>query len=390
MSFQMYVPTRILFGCGMLNNLHKQQMPGKKALIVISNGKSTKENGSLDRTEEQLEKAGVEYVVFDGIMANPLKSTIDEGAKAAKDNGCDFIVALGGGSVMDASKAIATMATNDGDLWDYVFGGTGKGQLLKAAPLPIIAITTTAGTGSEVDQFGVITNNVTNEKIGYGGDDRLFPVIAIVDPELMKSVPPKFTAYQGFDALFHSTECYIANKASLISDMYAITSIKNIGKYLARAVKDGSDMEAREHMAFANTLSGVVMTLSSCTSEHSMEHAMSAYHQELPHGAGLIMISKEYYKFFIEKHVCDERFVDMAKALGMADAEKAEDFITALENIQEACGVDELKMSDYGISEDEVETLAENARTTMGGLFESDPAPMTNEECAEIFRKSFK
>lgn len=390
MSFQMYVPTRILFGCGMLNNLHKQQMPGKKALIVISNGKSTKENGSLDRTEEQLEKAGVEYAVFDGIMANPLKSTIDEGAKAAKDNGCDFIVALGGGSVMDASKAIATMATNDGDLWDYVFGGTGKGQLLKAAPLPIIAITTTAGTGSEVDQFGVITNDVTNEKIGYGGDDRLFPVIAIVDPELMKSVPPKFTAYQGFDALFHSTECYIANKASLISDMYAITSIENIGKYLARAVKDGSDMEAREHMAFANTLSGVVMTLSSCTSEHSMEHAMSAYHQELPHGAGLIMISKEYYKFFIEKHVCDERFVDMAKALGMTDAEKAEDFITALENIQKACGVDELKMSDYGISEDEVETLAENARTTMGGLFESDPAPMTNEECAEIFRKSFK
>lgn len=390
MSFQMYVPTRILFGCGMLNNLHKQQMPGKKALIVISNGKSTKENGSLDRTEEQLEKAGVEYAVFDGIMANPLKSTIDEGAKAAKDNGCDFIVALGGGSVMDASKAIATMATNDGDLWDYVFGGTGKGQLLKAAPLPIIAITTTAGTGSEVDQFGVITNDVTNEKIGYGGDDRLFPVIAIVDPELMKSVPPKFTAYQGFDALFHSTECYIANKASLISDMYAITSIENIGKYLARAVKDGSDMEAREHMAFANTLSGVVMTLSSCTSEHSMEHAMSAYHQELPHGAGLIMISKEYYKFFIEKHVCDERFVDMAKALGMPDAKKAEDFITALENIQKACVVDELKMSDYGISEDEVETLAENARTTMGGLFESDPAPMTNGECAEIFRKSFK
>lgn len=390
MSFQMYVPTRILFGCGMLNNLHKQQMPGKKALIVISNGKSTKENGSLDRTEKQLEKAGVEYAVFDGIMANPLKSTIDEGAKAAKDNGCDFIVALGGGSVMDASKAIATMVTNDGDLWDYVFGGTGKGQLLKASPLPIIAITTTAGTGSEVDQFGVITNDATNEKIGYGGDDQLFPVIAIVDPELMKSVPPKFTAYQGFDALFHSTECYIANKASLISDMYAITSIENIGKYLARAVKDGSDMEAREHMAFANTLSGVVMTLSSCTSEHSMEHAMSAYHQDLPHGAGLIMISKEYYKFFIEKHVCDERFVDMAKALGMADAEKAEDFITALENIQKACGVDELKMSDYGISEDEVETLAENARTTMGGLFESDPAPMTNEECAEIFRKSFK
>lgn len=390
MSFKMYVPTRILFGCGMLNELHKQQMPGKKALIVISNGKSTKENGSLDRTKEQLDKAGIEYAIFDEIMANPLKSTIDDGAKAAKDNGCDFIVALGGGSVMDASKAIATMATNDGDLWDYVFGGTGKGQLLKEAPLPIIAITTTAGTGSEVDQYGVITNDETNEKIGYGGDDRLFPVIAIVDPELMKSVPPKFTAYQGFDALFHSTECYIANTANLVSDMYAMTSIKNIGKYLARAVKDGSDMEAREHMAFANTLSGVVMTLSSCTSEHSMEHAMSAYHQELPHGAGLIMISKEYYRFFIEKHVCYEKFVDMAKALGMEDAEKAEDFLTALDKIQKDCGVDDLKMSDYGIKETEFATLADNAKTAMGGLFESDPAPMTNEECAEIFRRSFK
>jgi len=221
------------------------------------------------------------------------------GAKTAIDNECDFIVALGGGSVMDASKAMAAMATNDGDVWKYISGGTGKGKAIVNDPLPIICITTTAGTGSEADQWGVITNDETNEKIGFGGDDRLFPVISIIDPELMKTVPTKFTAYQGFDALFHSTESYIYKFASLMSDMYALTAIENAAKYLARAVKDGSDMEAREHMAFANTLSGVVMTISVTTAEHSIEHAMSAYHQELPHGAGLIMISKAFYEFFI-------------------------------------------------------------------------------------------
>lgn len=396
MGFQMYVPTRILFGAGELSHLHEQLnedkagFAGKKALIVISNGKSARENGSLLKTEEQLKAAGVESVIFDKIMANPLKSTVMEGAAAARENNCDFIVALGGGSVMDASKAIAAMATNDGDLWDYVAGGSGKGKTLINEPLPIIAITTTAGTGSEVDQYGVISNEETNEKIGFGGYDSLFPKVAVIDPELMKSVPEKFTAYQGFDALFHSVECYIAAPANLMSDMYALTAIENIGKYLARAVRDGNDMEAREHVAFANTLSGVVMTISACTSEHAMEHAMSAYHHELPHGAGLIMISKAYFAHFIEKHVCDERFVRMAQALGMRNAKEPMDFILALAKLQEECGVSELKMSDYGIVPEEFMTLAKNARDTMGGLFMCDRVPMSDEECAAIFEKSYK
>lgn len=390
MSFYMYVPTRMVFGCGQLKNMNKYEMPGKKALIVISNGKSVKENGALAETQKQLNEVGIEWAVYDGIMANPLKSAVMEGAAAARKNGCDFIVALGGGSVMDASKAIASMATNDGDLWDYVEAGTGKYKKLVNEPLPIVAITTTAGTGSEVDQYGVISNEVTNEKIGFGGYDSLFPKLAIIDPELMKSVPPKFTALQGFDALFHSTECYIANCANLMSDMYALKSIENLGKYLARAVKNGDDMEAREHVAFANTLSGVVMTLSACTSEHSLEHAMSAYHQELPHGAGLIMISKAYYEHFIEKHACDERFVDMAKALGKADADKPEDFIDALVQLQKDCGVDKLKMSDYGIKPEEFLTLAQNAKYTMGRLFDCDRVSLSDEDCVKIYQKSYR
>lgn len=390
MSFQMYAPTRILFGKGQLEGLHKQKLPGKKAMIVISNGKSTKRNGALEKTEKELKLAGAETVLFDKIMPNPLKQTVMEGAAFAKENHCDFIVALGGGSVMDASKAIAAMAANDGDLWDYISGGTGKGLPLVQEPLPVIAITTTAGTGSEVDQWGVVSNEETDEKIGFGGYDSLFPQIAIVDPQLMKSVPAEFTAYQGFDALFHSVECYISAAANLMSDMYALTAIENIGAYLARAVKDGSDMEAREHVAFANTLSGVVMTISSCTSEHSMEHAMSAYHHDLPHGAGLIMISKAYFTYFIENHACDERFIRMAQALGKTDAKEPMDFIAALVELQEQCGVADLKMSDYGIKPDEFMTLAQNARATMGGLFFCDRVLLSDEECAAIFEKAYR
>lgn len=390
MGFNMYVPTRIIFGAGTVKTLRQQKLPGKKAAIIVSNGNSAKKYGYLPLVEDELRKAGVKTAVFDKIQANPLKATVEEGGRFTRDNGCDFIVALGGGSVLDAAKGVAVMATNPGDLWDYAFGKTGKAMPISNKPLPIVAITTTAGTGSEVDQWGVITKPETNEKIGFGGIDALFPEIAVIDAELMKTVPPKYTAYQGFDALFHSTECYISTAANLMSDMYALTAIDNIGKYLCRAVTDGEDLEARERMAFANTLSGVVMTISGCTSEHSLEHAMSAYIQDLPHGAGLIMISKAYYRHFIRAHACDGRFIDMARALGMKDAKNPEDFIKALERLQKECGVDELSMSSFGIKREQLEAIALNARETMGGLFESDPCALSHADCVEILEASYR
>jgi alcohol dehydrogenase len=175
-----------------------------------------------------------------------------------------------------------------------------------------------------------------------------------------------------------------------MSDMYALTSIENVGKYLVRAFKDGNDMEAREGMAFANTLSGVVMTVSVTTAEHSLEHAMSAYHPALPHGAGLIMISKAFHGFFIENHACDERFIRMAQALGRKDAARPEDFIAALDDLQRACGVADLKMSDYGIAPSEFDAIAKNARETMGGLFAANPHEMTHTDCVEVLRKSYR
>ena len=390
MAYQFYVPTRTLFGKGALNDLHSQKMPGKKAMVVISNGQSMKKTGTLQRLLEQLNEAKVEAVVFDRVQANPLRSTVMEGAAFARENGCDFIVALGGGSVMDASKAMAAMATNEGDIWDYMNAGTGGKKALVNKALPNICITTTAGTGSEADAWGVITNDETNEKIGFGGYGCLFPVLAIVDPELMVSVPPKFTAYQGFDTLFHSTECYISKMHSLMGDMLALTAIENVGKYLVRAVRDGRDLEAREGMAFANNIAGQVMTVSCCTSEHSMEHALSAFHQELPHGAGLIMISAAYYQHFVDCHACDDRFINMAKALGKADASCAQDFVDVLVQLQRDCGVDDLKMSDFGIQPDEMDRLAANARETMGGLFGADPKELSHEDCVAIYQKAYR
>lgn len=389
MNFDFNNPTRILFGSGKLDELGSQPMPGKKALLLMSGGKSAKVSGAYDRTLEQMEKAGVEIAEFAKVMENPVKEMVMEGAAFARENGCDFIVALGGGAVLDSAVAIAAMATNPGDLWDYVNGGTGKAQPLVNQGLPIVTITLTAGTGSEVNCWGVISNLETNEKIGFG-DPSLVPVLAIVDPELMRTVPAKYTAYQGFDALFHNTEVMMSNGVNILSEAIALSAIENIAVYLPRAVKDGNDLEAREHVAYGSTMAGITMQLTSTTAQHSMEHAMSAYHHDLPHGAGLIMISKAFAEFFIEKHACDAQFIKMAKAMGIKDADKPEDFITALVDLQKACGVADLKMSDYGMKKEECMTLAVNARETMGGLFLANPCPMSDEECAGIFEESYR
>ena len=389
MNFNFNNPTNLLFGSGKLNELGNQKMPGTRAMLLTSNGKSTKANGYLDRTMAQLDKAGISYALFDKIMENPIKEVIMDGAAFARDNGCDFIVALGGGAVLDSSVAISAMATNGGDLWDYVFGGTGKCQPLTKPGLPIVTIATTSGTGSEINCWGVISNLETKEKIGFG-DPILTPVLSIVDPELMLTVPPKYTAYQGFDALFHNTEVMMSNGINIMSETLALSAIESIVRHLPRAVANGSDLEAREYVAYGSTLAGMTMQLTSTTAQHSMEHSMSAHHHNLPHGAGLIMISVEFARFFIEKHACDEQFIKMAKVMGIPAADKAEDFITALISLQKDCGVYDLKMSDYGFTRDELPAVAAGARVMQGGLFAANPCEMTDEDCAGILAKSYR
>lgn len=296
-NFNFYMPTKVLFGPGKLNELHLEKLPGKKALIVTTNGTSVKKFGYLDRLEQELEKAHVEYALFDEIRPNPTDINVMDGAKAVKDNNCDFVIALGGGSVMDCSKCIALMATNDGYIWDYSLSATGGRKTPQHNALPIVCITTSAGTASEVDIASVITNDKTQEKSGIFFLS-MFPTISVVDSDLMMSVPQKYTAYQGMDAFFHASETMVNKNLHPMAEMFALKTIELVAKYLPRAVNNGDDKEAREMMAYANTFAGFYML---CTSAHTMEHVMGSFHDKLVHGAGLIEIAHAYYDFFAKK-----------------------------------------------------------------------------------------
>jgi alcohol dehydrogenase len=392
-NFNMFMPTRVIFGPGKLKELAiTPYLPGKKALIVIGAGKSMKKHGYLDRAIDYLKENGVESVVFDKILPNPIVDHVMEGAKTAKDNNCDFIIGLGGGSPIDSSKSIAVMATNPGHYWDYIHGGSGKGMPVKNKPLPIVAITTTAGTGTEADPWTVITKSDTKEKIGFGFDGT-FPVLSIVDPELMLTVPPDFTAYQGMDAFFHAVEGYLAKVNQPSGDAYALMAVELIAKYLPVAVKDGNNLEARTAVAWANTAAGMVESLSSCISHHSLEHAASAFHPELPHGAGLTALSVSYFSFMAEK--CPERFPALAKAMGEdvdklpTLEEKAMAFITALKKLIAGAGQKDLRLSQFGVKKDEAPALAKNAFETMGGLFTVDPYKLSVDEVVSIYEGCF-
>ena len=390
MQFVDHAPVRLVFGPGKLNALETEALPGRKALLLTSNGTAVERIGALSRVKAMLDARGIPYIHEAIVEPNPLTTTVMKGAAAAKAAGCDFIVALGGGSVMDCAKAIGIMVTNPGTIWDYVQTGTGGRRPTAAAPIPLVAVTTTAGTGSEVDGGGVISNPDTHEKCSVGGHMGCYPVLAIVDPELMLSVPAHLTAYQGFDALFHAVEGYVTKRPNFMSDMYALEAVRHIAAGLARAVKDGTDLEAREHVAFANTMAGFVMTTCRLTSQHSMEHALSAFHPALPHGAGLIMLSMAYFSHMIETGAQTDRFVELARAMGVRDAVEPQDFLRALFDLQAACGVSELKMSDWGITRDELPALTENCRSAGSALFEQDPVALTFEDTLAIYAASYR
>lgn len=391
-DFDFSIPTKVLFGVGKLDELKREDLFGKLALVVVSAEDAARGSGVLDRVLAALKHQNIEYMIFDKVRPNPSKSHVMEAAQLARDNFCDVVVGVGGASVVDSAKAIALMARNPGDLWDYVVTGSGKGRPVKNKALPIVAVMTTAGTGSEIDPWLDVTNEETREKIGFGVPST-FPRLSVVDPELTVSVPPFLTAIQGFDAFFHAAEGFIAEIATPISEAFSLQTIRLICKNLPKAVRDGSDIEARTNIALAGLLSGMVQSTSSCTSQHSMEHAMSAFHPELPHGAGLLMISDAYFSFFA-KYVPD-RFIKMAHMMGevtdgLSEDEKPMTFVRALRKLKKECGVDNLKMSDYGIKPDEMETLARGAHKMMSNLFAMDRYTLSLQENIDIFKAAYR
>lgn len=395
LDFQYYMPTRILFGPDSLDKLGTTpHLPrGDKAMVVIGQSGVMLELGYLSRVQGLLAKQGVQTIVYDAIRPNPESDSIDEAASICRDNGVDFVIGLGGGSTIDSAKAIAMLAANNGKYWDYMQYGSGGGQEPIHHALPIIAIPTTAGTGTEADPWTVITKTGSREKIGWG-NDATFPHLSIVDPKLMLSVPPSQTAYTGMDAFFHAVEAYLATTRQPASDMLALEAVHLIAHTLPEAVANPDDLEARTVMAWASTAAGLCESYSSCISHHSLEHALSAFHPDLPHGAGLVMLSKAYFGFLASRG--EERLADLALAMGDTLQESLVEeinglaFLDALDTLITAIGLGEEKLSDYGVTREDIPALADNALETMGALFEITPVNMDRDDVIAILEAAYE
>ena len=384
-SFNYYIPCKILFGCGKLNELGTMELPGKKALICITADQVMRKMGYLDRVIYLFKQNGVESVVFDEVQPNPNSVGVMKAAALGTKEGCDFTVGLGGGSSIDTAKATAVVMANGGDVWDYMGGITGKLAAVNKC-LPIIVISTTSGTGSEVNPFAVITKEETKEKIDLGSE-KVYPTITVVDPELQRTVPKSLTAFQGMDVLFHSAEGYICNCTTPYSDLYALESIRLVAKYLPRVYKDGNDMEAREGMCLANILAGMVESTAASTSEHAIGHSFGAMHPGIPHGAALSLVCVECFRYYAEKtEFVNKRMATMAKVAGYE--ETAEGFITFLQDLLKAVEADHIDYTRWGLDPARALEYAQNSYDVTQCLHDADVYPVPLEDCAEIIRKS--
>ncbi len=386
MDFTYFLPTKIIFGAGKINEIGDlAKGVGKKALVVTG-GKSAKSTGLLDKVTKAFEKNGIKYVHFDKIVPNPLSTTVDEGAKIAKDEKCDFVIGIGGGSPIDSAKMIAVVAKSGGNCWDYTNVGGGK---VPTDALPIIAIPTTHGTGTEADPFSVVTNPKTNEKIGVGFD-LIFPRISIVDPELMISLPPNQTASTGMDAFYHAIESYVNLNHQPTSDLLALEAISLINQYLPIAYRDGKNIEARTALAWASTAAGICETLSGCIANHSLEHPVSG-HYNVTHGVGLCATGPALFEYILP-HV-KERLAKVALTMGAPDSitdteELAHLSIELIRRLQKSVDLD-VSLSKLGVERSKIKQLASDAMRTMGGLIEVTPGNLKIEDLEKIYERSF-
>lgn len=290
-AFTYYSPTEIIFGQGKLDETAKvAKRFGTKALLVTGKGTSAME--AAGRVLELLRDAGVETAHYDGVEPNPTTVQVTQGAKMAKELGAEVIIGLGGGSAMDTAKAIAVEAVHPGTVWDYNCHTEGPTE----KTLPVIAIGTTAGTGSQVTQCAVITRTSDKDKSAVWHRN-IFPKIAIVDPELTRSMPKAVTAQTGFDAFCHNFEAYLSVNTSIMVEQMALEAIAIIVEYLPRALADGNDMEARSRMAWADTLGGLTNSNAGVTLPHGLGMQVGGHCPQVSHGQALAAFYPAFTRF---------------------------------------------------------------------------------------------
>ncbi|WP_191485279.1 L-threonine dehydrogenase [Pseudomonas sp. FEN] len=352
----------------------------RKALIVTDAGLA--KAGVAARIAELLAMQDIDSVLFDGAKPNPNIDNVEKGLAALKAGQCDFVVSLGGGSPHDCAKGIALCATNGGHIRDY------EGVDRSAQPqLPLVAINTTAGTASEMTRFCIITDESRHVKMAIV-DRNVTPLLSVNDPALMVAMPKGLTAATGMDALTHAIEAYVSTAATPITDACAIKAIELISANLRLAVRDGSDLQARENMAYAQFLAGMAFNNASLGFVHAMAHQLGGFY-DLPHGVCNAVLLPHVQSF--NALVCPQRLSDVAKALdadtrGMSAEEGAQAAIVAIRSLAKDVEIP-AGLRELGAKLQDIPILATNALKDACGL--TNPRAADQRQIEEIFRSAF-
>lgn len=355
---------------------------GNKAFIVT--GKHVAVSDMMKQLTALLDENGIDCVIFDGITGEPTDTMIENGVEMLKSSGCDFIIGIGGGSPLDSAKAIAAMAVNEGSIADY------NGKEITGEILPLAAIPTTAGTGSEATKFTVITDSEKGIKMLLKGDV-LVPKLAIVDSSFTVGAPKSVTSATGLDALTHAVEAYTSRKAFSMTDTLAVSAVKRIMKYLPIAYREPNNSLAREQMSIAALEAGICINNSSVTIVHGMSRPIGALFH-VPHGMSNAMLLKECLSFAVSGAY--EKFANLGRETGVAsdsdsDETAAEKFIDSLQSICDVCEIPTLEQ--YGIDRDEY--YSKISKMATDAVASGSPAntvkEVTVDDCIEIYKKLY-
>lgn len=339
------MPGQIISGQGALEEaIEEFAKMGTKALIVTDTMMVKLNN--VEKVTSVLAQREIQYVIYDQINGEPTDKMIESGLALYEHDNCDFIVAIGGGSPIDAMKAIGALVTNKGKITDFM------GKVIKKETPPLVAIPTTAGTGSEATQFTIITDTQKDVKMLLKGP-ALMPNLAIIDPQFTLTAPKKITAATGLDALTHAIEAYTSKKIQGLSDIFAMAAVKRIFTYLPLAYEDGEDVEAREQMSLAALEAGIAFNNSSVTIVHGMSRPIGAMFH-VPHGLSNAMLLKDCLAFVLDG--AKERFAKLGLAIGVASEEDSltiasEKFLQAVEQL--CSRLETPTLMEYGINREE-------------------------------------
>ncbi len=384
-NWQLKLPSKIIFGSESFNQISSVLKPNyKKALIVTD--KVIEKLGIIDNLVELLGRNHIEHKVFDAVEGEPTDNYVEEGLNVFKESGCRFIIAIGGGSPIDTAKAISAMSANPGKISDYQ--GLGK---VENKGCPLIVLPTTAGTGSEVTPFTIITDTKTGVKMLIGSPN-IIPDIAIVDPKLTLSCPKNLTAAVGIDALTHAIEAYVSVKASSITDMFAISAIELISQNLRKAWANGSNLEARSKVMEGALKAGIAFGNSSVALVHGMSRPVGAYFH-VAHGVSNAALLSAVMEFSYIGNV--EKFGRIAIAMGekresSSKIKLAELAVSSVRRLISDIRIPSLK--ELGINKEE---LKEMAPTMAGDAIDSgspanNPRTASGEEIIALYMKSYE